>query len=298
MLKSCASSTIKQYEVYLRKWEQFCCTNNLNFSEFNINNYLSFLHSLYQNGLSYVSINCARAALAFAFGMKGEISEDKLICRFMKGISNLRPPHAKYDVTWNVDVVLDYLKGMKIINLSLKFLTIKTVGLLALCTGQRVQTLASIILKDIIFGEQVQIKLTAKLKTTAVHRKNPVLILPKFSDEDLCPVKTLYEYVKVTKGLRNGNEKLFISYVKPYKGVTSQTLSRWLTDLLKSSGIDNTIYTAHSYRHAACSKAADKGVTVDTILQRVGWSDKSKVFAKYYNRPISDRTVFARSILT
>ncbi|KAL7292049.1 hypothetical protein TKK_0014330 [Trichogramma kaykai] len=66
----------------------------------------------------------------------------------------------------------------------------------------------------------------------------------------------------------------------------TQTLARWVRNIMKEAGIDTQIFKAHSTRHAASSAAYDKGLSIDVIKERAGWSKDSKVFARYYNRPI------------
>ena len=67
-------------------------------------------------------------------------------------------------------------------------------------------------------------------------------------------------------------------------GVSSQTISRWLKIVLRKSGI--TEFTGHSTRHAATSKALQEGLTIDAIRNAAGWSERSKTFHFFYNRPI------------
>lgn len=138
-------------------------------------------------------------------------------------------------------------------------------------------------MSNVKWGESVQIIITGRMKTTSVLKNNPVLILPPYQDSDLCPVKVLKQYVECTKLIRNNVDELFISFVKPHKVVVSQTISRWLVEILSIVGIDTNNFKGHSFRHASTSKAARSGVCVDTILQRVGWSKNSTVFARYYN---------------
>lgn len=252
---------------------------------------------MYESGSSYMSINSARSAISFAFGQDKKIGEHPLITRFMKGVAHLRPPRSKYSVTWDVDLLLNKIRNWGQ-NLDLKMLTYKTVALLAICTGQRVQALASIKIEDIVIQESIQIKLTSRLKTTSVNRSNPILNLPKYTETVLCPVTCLKLYLHQTKALRKEVNQLFVSFAKPHKSVTSQTISRWLVEVLKLAGIDTDVYSAHSFRHASCSKAAKNGVAVDSILKCVGWSKNSQVFANYYNRPVDNNFVFANSVLT
>jgi len=217
----------------------------------------------------------------------------------MKGVNRLRPPLPRYTSTWDVGQVLELFAAWPDnTKLSLKQLSLKLVGLLALTSAQRVQTLASILIGDVIWNEPVQIVLSSRLKTTSANRPNLPIILASFpSNSNLCVVKTLQTYIERTKSIRTSN-KLLISYLSPHHAVTSQSISRWLTSLLKEAGIDDSLFKGHSYRHAATSFAKEKGVTVDVIFKQAGWSEKSKVFAKFYNKPIDSRASFGSTILS
>jgi integrase len=181
--------------------------------------------------------------------------------------------------------------------ISLKQVTLKTVGLIALCTGQRTQTLSMIRLSNIRWDDTVQIAISDQLKTTSISRSNPVLRIPPFESPALCPRLTLLKYREMTENIRAGEDFLFLSYQGPHKKVTSQTIGRWLVYLLKEAGINTDTFHAHSFRHASSSKAVRGGINIDTILKRVGWSSKSHVFAKYYNRPIDCSSEYSNVVL-
>ena len=51
------------------------------------------------------------------------------------------------------------------------------------------------------------------------------------------------------------------------------------------AGVDSNIFSAHSTRGAASSKAAAVGVPIDSILATANWS-RSSTFSKYYHRDI------------
>ena len=53
----------------------------------------------------------------------------------------------------------------------------------------------------------------------------------------------------------NDQGRLLISYVKPYKSASRDTISRWLKTIMQKSGIDVNKYGSHSVRTAATSKA-------------------------------------------
>ncbi len=105
---------------------------------------MEFLVSLYKSGLKYSAINTARSALSTIIALDGgmKFGEHPLVCRYMKGVFELRPALPKYTNIWDVNVVLSYLKSFDLApNLTLKELTLKLTMLLCLTTGQRGQTI-------------------------------------------------------------------------------------------------------------------------------------------------------------
>ena len=101
---------------------------------------VDFLISIYDDGLSYSSINSARcflsAILVFPQLTQPLVSTLGDVKRFMKGIFQSRPPLPRYCKL--VNLVLQYIGSMgNSQELSLKDLTLKLVMLVALTTAQR-----------------------------------------------------------------------------------------------------------------------------------------------------------------
>ena len=73
---------------------------------------LEFLTSLFTAGESYSGINSARSALStFLANEKGTtIGNFPSVKRFLKGVFTLRPPIARYNNIWDVNIVLEYIK--------------------------------------------------------------------------------------------------------------------------------------------------------------------------------------------
>uniref|UniRef100_A0A1Y1M5M3 Tyr recombinase domain-containing protein n=1 Tax=Photinus pyralis TaxID=7054 RepID=A0A1Y1M5M3_PHOPY len=259
---------------------------------------LKFFTTQFKKGATHTSLNSFRAALTQILGP--ELTSDFRIKRFFKGVHSLRPTAPRYNYTWDPSIVLTYVKSMSNETLSLQDLTYKLAILIALATGQRVQTLANIEVENIIINEnRVEVKIPKKLKTSTKGRIQPTLLLPFFNqDKKICPARTLIEYLNKTKNLRQTSKNLFITFKKPHKDVTSQTISRWLKVILRKSGLDTNQFTAHSTRHAATSAAARKGVPYDSIRLAAGWSEKSSVFANHYNRPLLQKDNFATTVLS
>lgn len=300
MMASLANNSLKQYDVALKKWFLYCKQNSVNMYEASIPTVLHFLSELYNDGSQYGTLNSYRSALVLILGPY--MSKDDRISRFLKGVYRLRPPQPKYNVTWDASLVLNYLCSQyPNEHLTLETLTKKCVTLLALATAHRVQTLSKIQTKNIeILSSQIRIKIPDLIKTSRIGAKQPILALPFLAEKpEICPSKTMLAYLEMTKTIRN-NTNLFISHKKPHNPVTSQSLSRWIKITLKDSGIDTSIFTAHSTRHAATSKAYKCGVSVDLIRNTAGWSGSSSVFGRFYNRVITNNnneTALATAVL-
>lgn len=300
MVSSLSDNSLKQYNVCLRNWWLYCQTHHIDYYKASVPIVISFLTKMFNDGCQYGTLNTYRSALSLILG--STLTKDDRLIRFLKGVFRLRPPCPKYDFTWDTDVVLEHLSTWyPNEELCLDQLTRKLITLLALVTAHRVQTLSKISVDNIISNsKQIVVKIPDILKTSRPGAKQPLLLLPYFNDKpSICPAKTLHCYMDKTKTLRSSNI-LFIGIRKPHNPVGSQTLSRWIKLTLTECGIDTSIFSAHSTRHAATSRAHLLGVSVDTIRSTAGWSGNSTTFAKYYNRSIpivTDNSAFPSAIV-
>ncbi|KAJ8680274.1 hypothetical protein QAD02_016061 [Eretmocerus hayati] len=123
--------------------------------------------------------------------------------------------------------------------------------------------------------------------------------LPYFSkNEKICAAETLETYLDKTKNSRDNVKNLFISFKRPFKPVSTQTLSRWVKNSLKTSGIDTSIFSAHFTRHASTSAAKRQGIDIDTLRKTAGWTKASRTFARFYDLQLSvDDRAFANAVL-
>lgn len=272
----------------------FCHKRKIDKFQVNVTNVVEFLTELFQSGNKYESLNTARSALsAFCTTEDGYTAgSHPLVVRFMSGVFNLTPPKCKYEDTWDVSKVLRYLKTLSPDhNLTLKLLSQKLAMLIALTQASRCHSLSLITLDG---HKQDQDCFTLQycglLKQSRKGRGNPVLQLRKYSlDRNLCVYSTLVEYIKKTECLRGSETRLFISYIKPYKVVTSSTISRWLKAVMLKSGIDIQKFQSHSIRGASTSKAKIHGVSMNEIMRVAGWKN-DRTFATYYNKPVEDNS--------
>ncbi|CAG9137876.1 unnamed protein product [Plutella xylostella] len=297
MICSISENTLKQYSPCIKDWITYCHTNQISTIKANIPEIIKYFTKKFNEGMSYGSLNSLRSALSLFLG--SHIGTDHNIKRLFKGFFRLRPCAPKYDYTWNVSEVLEYIENVYASCDNLEICSKKTVTLLVLATGHRAQTICAIDIDLIkIESNVVHIKVAKLVKTSAPNRLQPFIRLPFFNDRPfICPARAVIDYLNMTKSIRKDCKNLFLSYREPYKPVTVSTISRWIKTVLQESGIDINTFSAHSTRHASTSTALKRGVSIDEIRRTAGWTDSSSCFARFYNRPVRNVS-FAEAVFS
>lgn len=172
MIASLSDNSIKQYDVCLKKWYNFCSNNNLDLFDTTISHVIDFLMQVFDNGAKYSTLNTYRSALSLILDKK--IGDDDTIKRFFKGIFRLRPSLPKYNITWDTNIVLNFLSTWyPNEDLSLEKISKKLLTLLALVTAHRIQTFSKILISNIeIFNDKVIIKSQILLKLRGLVPSN------------------------------------------------------------------------------------------------------------------------------
>ncbi|CAC5417746.1 unnamed protein product [Mytilus coruscus] len=192
-------------------------------------------------GIGYSGLNTARSALSSFMTLNGHdsIGKHNLVKRFMRGIFQLRPSLPRYNFTWNVSDLLNYLDTLENNSLTLKQITLKCVSLLSLLTVQRLQSIHLLDIRNLEFSNDiVKIKIGDILKQTRPGKHLNEIVLNSFVNTNLCIVTCLKLYIKMTEKFRGKEKKFFVSFVALYKGVSKDTISRWMKTVLIAAGID------------------------------------------------------------
>ena len=301
LMASWRPATQKEYQVYLDKWHQFCGGRGVNPLLPPVEQVIEYLVDLFQER-SYSTVNTARSALS-ALGLKIDglaVGTHPLVVRLLKGMHNIKPPRVRYTSTWDPDIVLRHLKSLGPNDkISLKLLTLKLCMLLALTQASRPQTLHLITINNLLRDpEKYTFQIDGLLKHSRPGVPIPPITVHKYPhDTSLCPYLTAREYLNRTDGFRTqGKHQLFLSYVKPHKAVSVDTIRRWLKLTMDMAGVDTTLFRAYSTRSASASKAAASNVPTELIMKTAGWSRES-TFAKFYLRNIEPNVQFADQVL-
>lgn len=283
------------------KWAKFCHSRGLNPISAPVAQGINFLAELMTENIGYSSINTARSALSSVLTLNDctTFGTHPLVKRFMKGVFEQRPSLPRYTSTWDVNTVLEFLRRLpNKEDLTLKVLTQKVVMLMALLTGQRSQTLHALDTSNMEIKES---KITFYIREILKHTKpgrhqQPIEFLAFEQDTALCIVLHIKEYLKRTSPHRNNQTQLLLSYVKPFKPISKDTLSRWLKETLSQAGIDVNMFSGHSTRAASTSAAEAKGIPIQCIMNSAGWSN-SNTFTKFYKRPQQNTKNYGSQLL-
>ena len=149
------------------------------------------------------------------------IGSDPRVCRLIKGMFEKKTSLPRSTETWDVDKVLDCLdEWPSLEDVQLKDLTLRTIMLLVLLSGQRGQSTHSLLVEDIKFKDtKCIIVYSSVLKQTKAGVHIPPSELDSFENAKLCIMSHLKAYIQKTKSFRQGKE-FFVSYVKPHKHIS------------------------------------------------------------------------------
>ena len=156
--------------------------------------------------------------------------------------------------------------------------------LLLLVTGQRGQSIHLLNIVTMHLGDTSCVfNLTSHTKTSQPGQPASTITIQEFKQDcRICPIKTLREYLKRTDTIRGDEQQLFISFVKPHKSVSRDTISRWAKIVLQRSGIDTELFTSRSTRQPVFPKP----------------SRRMYLWMKFYPRLVGVLLVHSRNSMT
>ena len=274
-----------------------------------------FLFLFHEKGLNPRTIKGYRSAISSTIsscGSRSEITNSGEITSLIRSFQLERPPKRKIAPQWNLSLVLQALVKPPfepIHSIELKFLTLKTVFLVALASGRRRSEIHALCYDSHHFRQnQDQSVLTLypdldfvaksqSLEAVAEPVKIKAFTVVGIHDFDrrLCPVRSLLQYRKFTSAsaCRQGRKKLFISYKPSFtEEIKKATISSWIVKLIhlaystegKNPGVlELHKVTAHEVRALSASTSAFRGMATEAIMQSCTWRSRS-TFSDFYLR--------------
>ena len=312
------TSTQTVYDARLRIYICWCEERHIDPTSAtipNIADFFMYLHSVRKCKPN--TISGYKSAISLIHKDSARISSNSDLCSLIKGLFNLNPAVRHLTPNWNLPLVLLVLTKHPFEPLQsaeLKFLTFKTVFLLALATASRVSEIHSLTLDTGHFRKEKKgIRLLPNMqflaKTQTMHRPWEPIYVPAFdnfatdsSDLTLCPCRALNNYIQRTKTIRKSN-RLFITFQKNnHKEASKDSIARWIVSTVRFA-YENAdketlkMVRAHDTRKLSTSWALFNGASSSEILKAAHWATES-TFTSFYLKDVPDHdSVFARAAI-
>ena len=283
------------YESAWRQWSCWSLSRQIDPVCSSVESVVNYLSDRYNKGDQYNTLNIHRSAISAFHSLVDNIKvgQHPVVTSMMSAFFNARPPLPRYEYTWDVDVVLNYISSLgDNKNIALKQLTLKLTMLCALACAGRSSDLHAFDTRYMRLEDDKVVFSLAELTKSRRRGKPPISIeIHHFEDDtNLCVLTTLLVYLDRTKIFRERNDgarrnQVLLSFVEPHKAVVPCTIAGWLIKIMTEAGIDTQAFKAHSTRGAATSKAAAMGLSCKEILNMAKWKRQS-TFTKHYHKKI------------
>ena len=300
------------YSSHWERWLAWCQDQGVDPIQPSRVDLANFLGSLSLQGKATATIRVYRAAVCTTLRQLGgpSFQEDPLVRDTLRGSALLEARSPRRIPSWDLNLVLSYLKGPvfgPLNSLDLKQLTLKTAFLLTLASGRRVGEVNHLsgLPKDVGLDPQGAYVLhflpDFLAKNQSPGAPSPSLTIPplvdpsvdSMPDVSLCPVRTLKRYRHLTKPIRANRRKLLLSFNPTYrKDITVASVSRWIREVIRgayaaveSEGLAQNP-RAHEVRAWAASLAFSNSFSLLDVLQAAYWKSSSP-FIRCYLRDVT-----------
>ena len=305
-------------KVYQSRWTiygQWCTENKVDITSTAVTQVAEFLNYLFTvKNLKPATITGYRTAIADALGSQGEfISKSLELNRLIASFTRDRPKPNRSIPTWDLSLVLLGLTKPPFEPLSeapLKWLTYKTVFLLALASGKRRSEIHAWTHSSVssrrnwsevtvspspafLAKNQLASDGPDSIKPVVIPALTTMLDSSLVEDKSLCPVRALKVYLQKTKSMRKGKALLFVSLREGYsKDITRITISQWIKHTIQtcyqsSDTADQQVtqVRAHDVRAMAASLAFKGGISLEQVLSSCYWKFHN-TFTNFYLKDI------------
>ena len=250
LLQSWRTNTHAAYNSAWSKWCRWCFGRNTDPLSASLGSILEFLADQFDLGLQYRSLNTLRSAISTSHAQIDSVNvgSHPVVSRLLRGMFNARPPAPHYSESWNVAMVVQYLRNCPSEGLPIAELGKKVVTLMALANASRRSDLAALdrdYLRWTPSGAQFTVVQLTKTRTPGP----PKLVHYSFLSEDpeVCLATTLRIYLTKTSdrvAIVNSPKPIFLTSRKPFRRERPGTLGHWIKECLGKAGVDTERFTA------------------------------------------------------
>lgn len=274
-----------------------------------------FLIAIFDKGRSISTIRGYRSAIAAVHTDGVSVSNSQTLGKLIRALFLQRPPTRKLLPSWSLPKVLEALAKPPfepLAEASLRDVTIKTVFLLAIASGQRRSALHALSAAEgHIRWEPGGVRLIPNPSYIAKNQtmsSDPVEIFIQplsahssiVEDKTWCPVRALKYYWHRTRGKRSGSQ-LFIITKEPFSPASRDTISKWIVSAIKAAGSEalasGNVPRAHDTRSVSTSWALFNGVSIEEIHKAAYWRSPNSFISFYLKDVPAAEPSFSRAAL-
>ena len=273
-----------------------------------VSDYMLFLfNSKTSSGKDYTSEALNKIRSGISFFLQYDIPRlgfEMPLTRLFTSFYKMRPVLPRYNVTWDVGIVLKFLaRWHPKESLSLKQLTLKTVALVALTSSDRAQTIHALRVDFTQFSDEGLVFVIPSILKHSRKGSPPSKVVcvkwdaPELNVEDyvLYYMQKTFKYrLKSWNKNKEDSKQLFLSH-RTGRPVKRASISRWIREVMHLAGIDISLFAPHSSRGASISEASRRGASPQQILSQGNWTNLG-TYQRFYNREVHD-TPIGRLIL-
>ena len=290
-----ANNTLRAYKSDFKDFRLFCIKHNLQSMPSNPNTVSVYLTSLSKLDAKISTLRRRLVSIGVVHKLKGHYLDTKhpIIVENLLGIKRTKGSFQK----GKKPILINHLnKIIEAINKDktpiIKKLRDKSLILIGFSGGFRRSEIISIDCEDLEFVEE-GLKIMVKRSKTDQYGEGHLKGIPYFTNETLCPVRTLKDWIGISK-INSG--PIFRKFNKGFNlsnlRLTDQTIALLIKDYLNKAGLDSRSYSGHSLRSGFASVTAEAGADERSIMTMTGHKTTQMV-----RRYIREANIFKNNAL-
>jgi len=290
-----ANNTLRAYKSDFKDFSLFCIKHNLQSMPSNPNTVSLYLTNLSKLDIKISTLKRRLVSIGVLHKLKGHYLDTKhpIIVENLLGIKRIKGSFQ----TGKKPILISHLnKIIEAINKDnspkIKKLRDKSLILIGFSGGFRRSEVISIDYQDLEFVEE-GLKIMVKRSKTDQYGEGHLKGIPYFANEMLCPVRTLKDWIDISK-INSG--PIFRKFNKGFNlsnlRLTDQTIALLIKDYLSKAGLDGKSYSGHSLRSGFASVTAEAGADERSIMAMTGHKTTQMV-----RRYIREANIFKNNAL-
>ena len=290
-----ANNTLRAYKSDFKDFSLFCIKHNLQSMPSNPNIVSLYLTSLSKLDAKISTLRRRLVSIGVIHKLKGHYLDTKhpIIIENLLGIKRTK---GSFQVGKKPILINHLKKIIESINKEnspeIKKLRDKSLILIGFSGGFRRSEIISIDYEDLEFVEE-GLKIIVKKSKTDQYGEGHLKGIPYFTNKILCPVRTLKDWVDISK-INSG--PIFRKFNKGFNlsnlRLTDQTIALLIKDYLNKAGFDSKSYSGHSLRSGFASVTAEAGADERSIMAMTGHKTTQMV-----RRYIREANIFKNNAL-